>query len=511
MNRFNDGFIMRLSGNNQINKDNSFKLLNLVSLIIFGAIIIAELTVDIKISLLASIILFAINAIILLLYMANVGKSIMMTLFVFLLYFAVESTFLLNNNSFHFMSYWFAYIPLCALLLNGTRGATIWIIIVFFTTLVNLQIAGQGMNSGYDTTISLIPFAIAAVIFCGGIFGFGLVIYRMLNDALENEKDQRKQISILQEETVQRNIKFRSYLQNINHLSLDKNLIEGNYEVFFEIICNEATDIMGISRVSIWRFNEADAIMYQVAVKDARPFKQQSITRLESENYIQSIVKQRIIRADDAREHDIFRDFKYSYLKPLGIRSLLDCAIVVDGEVIGVICCENEDRKSWTDEDVIYTQALSELIAISMKNSQINELIHEIQKQNQQLKTQFRELNMLNEKLNNLNQSLEQKVEERTRELQNQNEQLTEYAFINSHLLRAPLARILGLSNILVGEKIDPNLQNLLDALVKSCNELDEIITHIGKLLYEGNAISRKDLSNIINKNMDKLANPSDK
>jgi signal transduction histidine kinase len=69
--------------------------------------------------------------------------------------------------------------------------------------------------------------------------------------------------------------------------------------------------------------------------------------------------------------------------------------------------------------------------------------------QQKEIVTQSEELQSLNESLRTLNNHLEDKVMERTQELQLKNEKLAEYTFINGHQLRAPVASMLGLCNLL--------------------------------------------------------------
>ena len=95
---------------------------------------------------------------------------------------------------------------------------------------------------------------------------------------------------------------------------------------------------------------------------------------------------------------------------------------------------------------------------------------------------------------------LEQKVSERTRVLEERNAQLTEYAFINSHLLRAPLSQILGLSNLLTHEDLNVKHKEIVDALAKSTTELDQIIRKISDLLYDGKDFSREEIENLISR-----------
>ncbi|MEM6263448.1 MAG: tetratricopeptide repeat protein [Bacteroidota bacterium] len=83
-----------------------------------------------------------------------------------------------------------------------------------------------------------------------------------------------------------------------------------------------------------------------------------------------------------------------------------------------------------------------------------------------------------------VNGQLEQRVAERTHELEQRNEQLEGYAFMNSHRVRAPLARILGLIQLIHMPGNSPEQVNEYLEMVKvSSEEMDEVITDINAQL----------------------------
>ncbi|HET8858801.1 hypothetical protein [Marivirga sp.] len=87
---------------------------------------------------------------------------------------------------------------------------------------------------------------------------------------------------------------------------------------------------------------------------------------------------------------------------------------------------------------------------ISYKFSQNVQLTNrKVTLQQKEILTQSEELQALNDSLQALNNHLEDKVRERTEELELKNEKLAEYTFINGHQLRAPVATMLGLCNLL--------------------------------------------------------------
>ena len=117
-------------------------------------------------------------------------------------------------------------------------------------------------------------------------------------------------------------------------------------------------------------------------------------------------------------------------------------------------------------------------------NKLLQEQQNEINQQHQEIVSQADELKQLNDSLKTLNNSLEKVVEERTQELIIKNKTLEQYAFMNSHKLRGPLARILGLTNlhqyptISEGEK-----EVILHKLGESAKELDLIVSDINSKL----------------------------
>lgn len=116
----------------------------------------------------------------------------------------------------------------------------------------------------------------------------------------------------------------------------------------------------------------------------------------------------------------------------------------------------------------------------------------ELDKRNIELLGLTKEIEDHNTKLKNYNEHLEERVFERTEELEHQNKQLTEYAFINSHLLRAPLASILGIVNLLKGTKLTEDQKEYVEHLAQSSTDLDEVIGKINKALDQGGKLNRE-------------------
>ncbi|RUA33634.1 MAG: hypothetical protein DSY77_09255, partial [Bacteroidetes bacterium] len=69
---------------------------------------------------------------------------------------------------------------------------------------------------------------------------------------------------------------------------------------------------------------------------------------------------------------------------------------------------------------------------------------------------------------------------------------LDDIAFINAHEVRAPLASILGLLNLLDFESVNDNSKVILNHLKKSANELEKIIHKVSESSYLPDTNSNK-------------------
>jgi signal transduction histidine kinase len=87
------------------------------------------------------------------------------------------------------------------------------------------------------------------------------------------------------------------------------------------------------------------------------------------------------------------------------------------------------------------------------------------------------------EDIQNLNNKLETEMAERTRILTQRTRQLLDYANYNSHMVRGPLARILGLNYLIDHTKNDREVRNYIEMLKESALEMDEALRLINRKL----------------------------
>ena len=132
-------------------------------------------------------------------------------------------------------------------------------------------------------------------------------------------------------------------------------------------------------------------------------------------------------------------------------------------------------------KEALNRQLIAEL---TEKNNEVVAQLEEIETQNEQISEQKDQLEVQKQAIELHNQDLERKVVEKTRdileintELEKQNFQLEQFAFMAAHNLRGPVARIIGLTNLLPNEITSSSFDEKIIELIKSSSiDLDEVI-----------------------------------
>jgi tetratricopeptide (TPR) repeat protein len=138
-----------------------------------------------------------------------------------------------------------------------------------------------------------------------------------------------------------------------------------------------------------------------------------------------------------------------------------------------------------------YQKSVSGLL--KQQNQKMQSLNEEIRSQQEEVTSQRdvlaernQSIESLNKTVTEINESLEKAVAHRTAALKEQNQRLEEYAFLNAHDLRGPVARILGIINLLEMNHLTDEKPLLLGYLKKSAIELDQITRSISDTLHSG-------------------------
>lgn len=132
-----------------------------------------------------------------------------------------------------------------------------------------------------------------------------------------------------------------------------------------------------------------------------------------------------------------------------------------------------KDALNYKELALIKSELEQNALAMQELNEELLASNERIQEKNEELRASEEELRSVNDNLNEL-------VEERTQQLVAQNKTLLHHSFTHGHKVRSPLARILGLVNI-IGHEVELRSEgkDILMHLNRSAVELDEILREV--------------------------------
>ena len=136
-------------------------------------------------------------------------------------------------------------------------------------------------------------------------------------------------------------------------------------------IAEGAAQTLSVSRVSIWRYNSDRSAIKCVDLYEWEEGCHSSGLELSAAThpaYFRALLELEMIAADDAATDPSTCEFAEDYLRPHGIRSILDVPIIVGGFRTGVLCLEHvRTLREWTADEKTFALAMSNLVSLALE------------------------------------------------------------------------------------------------------------------------------------------------
>ncbi|WP_250121460.1 EAL domain-containing protein [Chroococcidiopsis sp. CCMEE 29] len=201
--------------------------------------------------------------------------------------------------------------------------------------------------------------------------------------------------------------RFHRYNNVLAALAKRKILACSDLKASLREIIEASAQTLEVERACVWLHNKERSKMQCIDLYERFSGKHSEGIEIAAANcpvYFKTLEQERAIAAHDALTDPRTKEFSQLYLLPLGITSMLDTPLWVDGQMIGVICHEHiGDTRQWLLEEQNFAASIADLVAIAIESC-------ERQRSQEALQTAYEELEL--------------RVRERTVELAKVNENL---------------------------------------------------------------------------------------
>ena len=130
--------------------------------------------------------------------------------------------------------------------------------------------------------------------------------------------------------------------------------------------------LLDVIRVSVWSYNRDKSMIIcrSLYVRDEDQYQSGITLSIDDfPNYFEAMARNRVVVANNAREHSATRKFTESYLRPLGIYSMVDAPIYSSGDHHGVLCIEDaNENRDWSVEEISFITAVADKISLALEH-----------------------------------------------------------------------------------------------------------------------------------------------
>jgi hypothetical protein len=132
-----------------------------------------------------------------------------------------------------------------------------------------------------------------------------------------------------------------------------------------------AAEAINCARVSVWLLDDKETKITCTDLFERTGSKHSSGTELFARDfkpYFTALATQRTIAAHDAQTDPRTACFTTVYLKPLGITSMLDVPVWVNGKMVGVVCHEHQGpAREWNQDEERFAYLMAAFVSLSME------------------------------------------------------------------------------------------------------------------------------------------------
>jgi two-component system cell cycle sensor histidine kinase/response regulator CckA len=149
-------------------------------------------------------------------------------------------------------------------------------------------------------------------------------------------------------------------------------------DAVFRRACEVTAGALEIERVGVWLFIDGDTALRctNLFERSKDEHSAGSILRVaDFPAYFASLAIRKAVSSEIAGSDPWTAELAEPYLRPLGIASMLDAGILVDGKMVGVVCLEHVGPpREWTTEVRDFAGSVADRLALKIRSAEVREL-----------------------------------------------------------------------------------------------------------------------------------------
>jgi PAS domain S-box-containing protein len=141
-------------------------------------------------------------------------------------------------------------------------------------------------------------------------------------------------------------------------------------------VTEAAAATLEVARASVWLLEDEDRKLRCADLYVRTKSTHESGVVLHAKDYpayFAALEDNRAIAAHNAPLDYRTREFAHAYLQPLGITSMLDATVRLDGRLVGVVCNEHTGPvRHWSTEEIQFASSLGDVVSLFLETRQRN-------------------------------------------------------------------------------------------------------------------------------------------
>jgi hypothetical protein len=138
----------------------------------------------------------------------------------------------------------------------------------------------------------------------------------------------------------------------------------------YHLMTERAALALRVERMGVWMFDETGQSLVaadRFSSADYSHLEGAVLSLASCPRYKAALTGDQLVVATDAMNDPVTSELADSYLRPLGIASMLDAPIVRGGRTIGVICHEHVGHmRSWYETELAFVESLSDFVTLAL-------------------------------------------------------------------------------------------------------------------------------------------------